>query len=169
MKRVAWFLSIAAHNWLSSRRWEIQNWICSGWKGIEILPHLVQKLGKSFPNFLCLGITGCSKYHSHWQFSLPALCRSAKRQKRQPFSFSSILSFLPCFFTFPARITRRPPITPHTGVPSSCYLLAAQPDAILPRGIPEPITGEATAWGASAAHTSSQQQTCWPKGTATWV
>lgn len=123
MKRVAWFLSIAAHNWLSSRRWEIQNWICSGWKGIEILPHLVQKLGKSFPNFLCLGITGCSKYHSHWQFSLPALCRSAKRQKRQPFSFSSILSFLPCFFTFPARITRRPPITPHTGVPSSCYLL----------------------------------------------
>lgn len=83
----------------------------------------MQKLGKSFPNFLCLGITGCSKYHSHWQFSLPALCRSAKRQKRQPFSFSSILSFLPCFFTFPARITRRPPITPHTGVPSSCYLL----------------------------------------------
>lgn len=100
MKSVVWFLYTTAHNWLSSRRREIWNWTFSGWKGIKIIPYLEQKLGKRFPNFLCLGMTGCSKYHHHWQCSLLAMWRSAKKA-----FFNSILSFLPYLFTLPERIT----------------------------------------------------------------
>lgn len=85
-----------------------------------IPPHVVQKLWKGFPNFLCLGIADCSKYHHHGRCSLTALCRFAKRHKRRSF-FS--LSFLPHFFTLPARTTPLPPITPQNGAPSSCNIL----------------------------------------------
>lgn len=80
-----------------------------------------KKLGKRFPSFLCLGIPGCSKLHHHWPCSTPALSRSAKRQRGGLCCL--LLSFLPRFFTLPARISPLPAITAQTGTPSSHHLL----------------------------------------------
>lgn len=135
----------------------------------------MEKLGKRFPSFLCLGITGCSMLEHHWQCSRPALCKCAKRQRGDLCCL--ILFFLPHFFTFPATTSPLPTITAQTVAPSSHHLLQLsliascweELDFHDSPWVPSSsgcstilwlwaITGEGTEWGDAAATTRKQEK-----------
>lgn len=131
MKSVVWFFfHRTACNWLSSRRWEIQNWICSGWNRIEILLQRQKSLKGGFPAFFAWVSPGCTISGSAHP---PALCRRAKRQTGD---LCCLLLFLLPHFTLPARIFLSPSYyTPDCG-PKLTPPPAAQTNSILLGGIP---------------------------------
>lgn len=79
------FFSRTACNWLSSRRWVIQNWICSGWNRIEILLRRRKSPERGFPAFFSRVALAAASYTITGS-AHPQVCVDLQKGKEKTFA-----------------------------------------------------------------------------------